>query len=168
MNILAALRRNMAWHAVPIAGLAGGVAFLLTLYPLTALLLPIDGNIMLRYFSSLVLGEAALVDERLLVLGVGLLVHLALSVLMAFVIGVVVHRWGLWVGIIGGAVLGLSFYGLNTSLFTRILGWFAWFVAVDHAVFAISHVVFGAVAGGVYEYLDDFDLPLMDPPGGDA
>jgi hypothetical protein len=78
-----------------------------------------------------------------------------MSILLAFVIGIVVHRWGMRVGIVLGALLGLAFYAINLFFFTR---YFPWYFAINGPVLLIGHVLFGAAAGGVYEALDRFDV----------
>jgi hypothetical protein len=88
---------------------------------------------------------------------VGVIVHYALSILFALVIALVIHRGGLWFGIIGGAILGLAIYSIN--LYTMTV-FFEWFFAIHNTALLISHIVFGAVAGGVYEMFDHFDLPI--------
>jgi hypothetical protein len=37
---------------------------------------------------------------------------------------------------------------------------FEWFFAIHSSVMLLSHVLFGAVAGGTYELFDHYDLPL--------
>jgi hypothetical protein len=74
------------------------------------------------------------------------------------VIAIVVHRWGLIVGIVGGAILGLAIYGINLYAMTTF---FTWFFALNNRVLLLSHILFGAVAGGVYELFDHYDLPLV-------
>jgi hypothetical protein len=39
---------------------------------------------------------------------------------------------------------------------------FEWFFAINSVVLLLSHVLFGAVAGGVYELFDHYDLPLVE------
>ncbi len=155
MQLLIALRKNVSWRAIPIAGLAGGTAFLLFDAILTPLVLKINGVLILRYIASLVLGSKALMDGGVGVVIVGILVHFVLSLLFAAIISIVVHRWGLRVGIIGGAILGLSLYGINLYAFTLV---FPWFFALNGPILLLSHVLFGAVAGGVYESLDTYDV----------
>jgi hypothetical protein len=155
MMLLRSLRKNMTWRAIPIAGLAGGATFLLFDVILTPLVLKINGVLILRYIASLLLGSKAVMDNGVGVVLVGILIHFLLSILFALVIAVVVHRWGLRVGIIGGAILGLALYGINLYTFTLV---FPWFFAINSPILLFSHVLFGAVAGGVYESLDRYDV----------
>lgn len=156
--MLDAIQRNVMWRAIPFAGLVAGTVFLLLNMILSPLLLQIDATIILRYFASIPLGTSALVTDDSSFLIVALLTHYALSIFFTLIIAIVVHRWGLGVGIVGGAILGLSFYGINFYAGTLI---FEWFFAINSPLLVISHIVFGAVAGGVYELLDTHDEPLM-------
>jgi hypothetical protein len=149
----------MAWRAVLIAGLVAGTAFLLTNVFLMPIVVQVDPLLSLRYFASLPLGRGVLTqtDNTTLIAVVGAIVHYLFSLLFALVIAIVVHRWGLIVGIAGGAILGLAIYGIN--LYTMTV-FFTWFFALNNKVLLLSHVLFGAVAGGVYELFDRYDLPL--------
>lgn len=159
--MLDAIQRNVMWRAIPFAGLIAGTVFLLMNMVLSPILFQLDPTIILRYFASLTMGTSALVADNSSFLIVGLLTHYVLSILFTLVIAIVVHRWGLGVGIVGGAILGLSIYGINLYAGTLI---FEWFFAINNPLLAVSHILFGAVAGGVYEMLDTYDEPLM---GGD-
>jgi hypothetical protein len=151
------IQRNMAWRAIPIAALAAGTVFLIPILIFAPLFMQISPALFLRYMGSLVLGSNTLVDTGVLPIIIGLILHYALALFYTFIIAVVVHRWGLAVGIIGGGLLGLCFYAINLFTMTMI---FPWFFAVNGPILLISHVLFGMVAGGVYEALDDYDLPL--------
>src|SRR5689334_16502239 len=118
--LLQSLRKHITWRAIPVAGLAGGTAFLLVDMLLTPLAYKVNGVLILRYSASLVLGGKALMDGGLGGVLVGIIVHFVLSILFALVIAVVVHRWGLRVGIIGGALLGLALYGINLYTLTLL------------------------------------------------
>jgi len=157
--MIASIRRNMTWRAVPIAGLAAGTAFLLV----TFIAMPLYGapsGLMLRYAAALVLGAGALTAEAAgpTVWAVGLVVHYALALAFALLVAVVVHRWGLLVGIVIGAVLGASLYAINLYAMTRF---FEWFFAINSPALLIAHVIYGAVAGGVYELFDHYDEPFF-------
>jgi hypothetical protein len=82
---------------------------------------------------------------------VALLVNLALSILFAGLIALIIHRWGLIVGLVGGAVLGLALYAINFYTFSFF---FPWFFPFRSWMMVVSHLIFGAVAGGTYELLE--------------
>lgn len=157
--MLHTLQKTMSWQAVLIAGLAAGTAHLITNLVLMPLVLNVDPALTLRYVASLVLGPGVLTqtDNAVLIGIVGLIVHYALSIVFTLVVAIVVHRWGLLVGIIGGAILGLALYGIN--LYTMTV-FFTWFFALHSTVLMLSHIFFGAVAGGVYELFDHYDEPI--------
>ena len=79
-------------------------------------------------------------------------VHYRLAMAMTAVIAYVIHRGGLIGGILGGAVLGLSFYFIN---YYTLSYFYPQFFAMKHWSVLASHVLFGALAGGVYELLED-------------
>jgi hypothetical protein len=64
------------------------------------------------------------------------------------------------VGIVGGAILGVAIYGINLYTLTLL---FPWFFAINSTVILLCHAIFGAVAGGVYEMFDHYDLPVTTP-----
>lgn len=153
----------MAWRALLLAWLAAGTAFLLVNVLAMPLVLEIDGTLALRYFGALLLGPDVLLGDDQTPLIVGALVNYGLALVFTTVIAIVVHRWGLLVGLLGGAALGLSIYGIN--LYTMTV-FFEWFFALNSVVLLASHVLFGLVAGGVYELFDTYDEGLN--PGGAA
>src|SRR6185369_1281603 len=85
------------------------------------------------------------------IFAVALLIHLPLSIAFACVIAFVLHRWGLLVGIVGGALLGLALYWINFGTVFNLVPWFAPMKGWETM---LAHVVFGAVAGGTYELLE--------------
>ena len=152
-----AIQRNVAWRAIPLAGLAAGTAHLVALLVLTPLMLDIQPVLPLKYMGSLVLGQGVLMEADTMTLVVGVLVHYVLSIFFTLIIAIVVHRWGLAVGIIGGALLGLCIYAINFYTMTYL---FNWMFAMHSTVSVIAHLIFGAVAGGVYELYDRYDVPI--------
>jgi uncharacterized membrane protein YagU involved in acid resistance len=145
--MLHAIQKNMTWRAVLIAGLVAGTVFLLTNVFLMPLVVEVDPILSLRYFASLPLGRGVLTqtDNTTMIAVIGVLIHYVFSLLFALVIAIVVHRWGMIVGIVGGAILGLAIYGINLYAMTVF---FTWFFALNNTVLLLSHVLFGAVAGG--------------------
>ena len=107
-----------------------------------------------RLLATIVLGRGAL-DAELTstgtALGVGIGVHLVLGLVFAFIISFTLHRWGFWVGLIGGALFGLALYAINTYTMSRFFPEFfhyrSWFMVG-------LHVVFGALCGGIYEAIE--------------
>ncbi len=152
------LRNHVSWRAVLVAAFVGASVFLLTNMLLTPLVLDINPGLVLRYIGALVLGTDVLTEPTPLSLLMGVLVHYVLSGLFAALIIIVLHRWGFWVGVIGGAVFGLALYGINMYTMTVF---FEWFFAINSSILFWSHVLFGATVGGVYELLDTYDLPLF-------
>jgi len=153
--MIASIQKNVTWRAVLLAGFIGGIVFLI----LNILFVQsISPSLLLRYIASLVMGSDVLVSTDSTALIIGVIVHFALSLVFALVITIVIHRWGLLVGIIGGGILGLSLYGINLYTLTRF---FPWFFAINTTILLFSHVIFGAVVGGVYELFDHFDVPLV-------
>ena len=153
--------RHVTWRAVLISGLVAGTLFLLTDVVLAPAILNVNASLTLRYFAALVLGSKVLTQTGSSILITGIIVHYVLSLLFALVISVVVHRWGLVVGIIGGAILGVAIYGINLYTVTLL---FPWFFAINSTVILLCHAIFGAVAGGVYEMFDHYDLPITTTP----
>lgn len=107
-----------------------------------------------RLLATIVLGRGALdaeVTPFATALGVGIAVHLVLGLVFAFVISFTLHRWGFWVGLIGGGLFGLALYAINTYTMSRFFPEFyyyrSWFMVA-------LHVIFGALCGGIYESLE--------------
>lgn len=161
MDIWSSVQKNMTWKAVPIATFLAGTIFLIIHLVVSASAFEIEPALLLRYYASLILGNEVLLETGSGAVVVGIIVHYLLSFFFTLLVAIVVHRWGLLVGIIGGAILGLAVYGLNLYLFTVL---FEWFFAIDSYALLLSHIAFGATAGGIYELFDhydeDFDLEV--------
>jgi len=149
--------RHVTWRAVLISGLVAGTLFLLTDLILAPAVTNVGAALTLRYFAALVLGSKVLTQTGTGILITGIVVHYVLSLLFALIIAIVVHRWGMAVGILGGAILGVAIYGINLYTVTLL---FPWFFAINSTVILLCHAIFGAVAGGVYEMFDHYDLPV--------
>ncbi len=141
------------WRAGVWAGLlAGGVFFLFNIWLVPAI---VGGNawVMIRLFASIVLGPDVLAPPAtcdLSALSAALAVNAVLAVLFGLLVAFVIHRGGLLAGVVGGALLGLAFYLINFYTFSLL---FPWFFAFHGWPMALSHVLFGALAGGIYEVL---------------
>ena len=145
--------RMADWRAAVIAGLLAGVAFLLLNMALTSSLLG-NADLPFQLAASLVLGPAVLppaigLGRDVFLIGLG--VHLSLAVAFTCVIAFCLHRWGIWTGIIGGALFGLALYSIN---YYFVADYVPGFATLRGWLMAASHVVFGACAGGGYEALE--------------
>lgn len=156
--MIEAIQKNVTWRAIPLAGIVGGTVLLIVNFILSPLIYEVSGWILLRYNAGLLLGSDAVTSTRTDVLVIGALVHYAFSIIFSVIIAIVIHRWGLAVGIIGGAILGLALYGINLYTMTAFA---EWFFAIHSTVFALSHALYGATVGGIYETFDHFDVDYV-------
>lgn len=149
------VRQLVDWRAAFWAGLLAGTVFLLVnLFVVPALM---EGRfwISVRLVASILLGKGVLAPPAAADAGAliaCIVVHYVLALAMAALIAYVVHRGGLIGGILGGAALGLAFYFID---YYTLTWFFPQFFAMKHWSVIVSHVLFGAIAGGVYELLED-------------
>lgn len=144
----------MDWSAAVWAGLIAGAVFLLFLAFVAPLFSPMNGWVYLRLIASIPLGETVLAPPAtydLQVLLAAIVTQLLLSVSFAMVNAFVLHRWGMIVGILGGGALGVALYVIN---FWTVSYFFPWFFPMRGFEVFLGHVVFGALAGGIYEALE--------------
>jgi len=147
------MRQLVDWRAAIWAGLISGAIFMVINMALTNSYVG-SPWVVVRLIASIAMGEGVLpppatFDTKIFV--VAFIVHIILSIGFACLIAYVIHRWGLIVGILGGAVLGLALYAIN---FYTVTALFPWFYPMRSWIMAVSHAVFGACAGGIYEGLE--------------
>lgn len=155
------LHHIFQWRLAVVAGICGGTVFLLANILYLTLVKHLNPWVVLRYTASLVLGERVLPPPAGFDAGivlVGLLVNFALAIFYALILAAIIHRWGLLVGIIGGGLFGAAIYFINIYTFTAF---YPWFFALNGLPLLLSHILYGAVTGGVYELLDYDDEPLI-------
>jgi hypothetical protein len=146
-------RQLVDWRAALLAGLFAGVAFFLLQMALTAALLG-SPWVFARMTAAIVLGRGVLPPPATFdsgIVAVAFALHLALSLAYAALIAFVLHRGGLVLGIVGGAAFGLALYAINYWTFAQ---WFPWFLDLRSGIALLTHVLFGALAGGMYELLE--------------
>ncbi len=148
------IRQVMDWSAALWAGIIAGIVFFL----LNIFFIPLflGGNlwIVVRLFASIFLGEGILAPPAtfdIIALLVSIISNLVLSIGFTALIAFVLHRWGLFTGIIGGSIFGLAIYLVN---FYSLSYFYPWFFAMNSWPFAVTHILFGGIAGGVYELLE--------------
>lgn len=141
------------WRAAVIAGIVAGIIFLVVNMGLSGRLLG-NAQLPLQLSAAMVMGAEVLPPAVGLgggVFATGIVIHLVLSVLFACVIAFCLHRWGIWVGILGGALFGLALYSINYYFMS---GFFPGLAPLRGWLMALSHIIFGACAGGIYEALE--------------
>jgi len=148
------LRQLVDWRAAFVAGLVAGTVFLL----INLFVVSGGGHggpwVMIRLWASVLMGNTIVAPPATFHAGAlvaALVTHFALSIGAAALLAVIIHRYGLWVGIIGGAAYGLALFSIN--MYT-LAYFFPQFLLLNGLPFMGAHVVFGALAGGVYEALE--------------
>lgn len=142
------------WRSAIIAGLVAGLVFLLAEMIGRAAVTGGSPWITVRYIAAIVMGENVLPPPPTfdaVIFVVALLVNFVLAVIFSMILAAIVHEWEMVVGIVIGALFGLAIYAINYYTFTRF---FPWFFPVRNWTDILSHILFGAVAGGVYEALE--------------
>jgi hypothetical protein len=160
------MRQVMDWRAAFLAGLLAGLLALLLRIALWVIVTGGSFWTPFHHSAAILLGPEALAPANVPQWGivvVGFLVHMVLSLVYTFLLAFIIHRWGLVVGIIGGALFGVAIYLINYYAFTTFFPWF--FPLRSWLVLAV-HVFFGATAGGLYEVLERDVYVLDEAPDG--
>lgn len=163
-NATRVMRQVMDWRAAVIAGLiAGLLTFVLRIFLWVAVT---GGSFWAPFYQSaaILLGPESLAPVAAPqggVVAVGILVHFTLSLLYSLILAFIIHRWGLIVGIVGGALFGVAIFVINYYTFTYF---FPWFSPLRGWLVLATNVFFGATTGGIYEALER-DVYVADEPG---
>ncbi len=148
------LKQVMDWKAAFYSGIISGFVLLLLVMFAVPSIMGWNAWIVVRYIASIFMGQTILPPPatfHLTALIIALITHIIISVGSAILLAFTIHRWELLIGIIGGAVFGLCLYGIN---FFSLTYFFPWFFLIKGWPMMLSHIIFGAVAGGVYEALE--------------
>lgn len=148
--------------AALLAGLGAGVLLLVLEMLLVPVALGGGAWAPVRMMASVVFGESLITSAAPMGLGVvlvGLLVHFAVSLLFAVVLGMLV-RWFDWgPAALFGAGFGLAMYMI---LFHATWTWLGWFAAGRTMSNILLHVTFGVTAALVYRALAGPPEPVPD------
>lgn len=155
------LRPIVDWSAAIWAGIVAGVVF----YILNIFLIPyIYGGsswAIIKYLSSTVLGQNVLPPPAsfdLTALITSFLSTIILSLIFTSILAYIIHRGGLITGIIGGAIFGLALYYIN---FNTLTVFSPWLYAMKNSANLINHIIFGILAGGLYETFEVEEYELV-------
>jgi hypothetical protein len=147
------MRQVVDWKAAVWAGVISGILFLILNSALTGFTLG-SPWVYSRLIASVIMGSGVMpppVTFDAGIFAVALVVNFVLSVAFACLLAVIIHRWGLVVGLLGGAVFGLALYLIN---FYTLSYFFPWVYPFRSWMMLTSHVLFGAAAGSIYELLE--------------
>jgi hypothetical protein len=156
------MRQLVDWSSAIWAGFIAGTVFLIVNLLLSPILLGGNAWVQLRLIASLVMGPEILAPPATFDAGAlvaALVCHYALSVGFALLVAYVIHRGGLILGILGGAVLGLFLYLIN---FYTLTYFFPQFFPLRGGAMLLSHLFFGGVVGGLYEALEVEEFVPVD------
>lgn len=146
------LRAHTNWKSAAWAGVIGGVVFLVMEMLLVWLAMGESPWGPPRMIAAIAMGQEVLPPPAtfdFVIVLVALLIHFALSVGYGLLLGWIVHRMGMGVALLTGAVFGLiAVYLVNFHLIAPML--FPWFTMAQNWVSVLSHLVFGLVVAGAY------------------
>lgn len=144
---------GIEWSAVGWAATVSAIAFLIAGSVATAFSQGGNAWTFLKMTASMLLGQQTIFNDiDFVTLVTGLIMHLMISIVGTILLVLVINRWGLLVGLIGGGLLGLALYGINFYFVSDLF--FPWLSGLRSVGLAVAHIIFGAVAGTVYELLD--------------
>jgi hypothetical protein len=105
-----------------------------------------------REASLFVVGRGAVASFSFSLFCLGLAVHFAWSFVVASAIDSFVRFFRVGPAIVLGAALGLALYLFDAVI---LVAWAPWFAAADGIAMVAAHVVFGMIAAGAYEGIED-------------
>ncbi|NVK22789.1 MAG: hypothetical protein HWD86_09745 [Kangiellaceae bacterium] len=142
------------WSAVLWSGFLAAVLTLPVLFFIFPYAVNTDTNTIIQYWSSLLLGVSVITIPASFSVSLALVacvVHIILTLVLTAFIASVFHRWGLVIGIAGGALVGLCYYAINIYSVTYF---FNWMFQLEGIWFLLFNLFTGALAGGLYEALE--------------
>ena len=148
------MQQLVDWRAAVQAALLAGTMFLLLNLFMVPYIVGGSAGVSMRLTASILLGPDILAppaDFTLMATLIALLVHYAISLASGLLLAYIIHRGGLIAGILVGALFGAALYFINFYTFTVL---FPWFFAFRSLPLFLTHMVFGALAGGLYEALE--------------
>jgi hypothetical protein len=142
-----------AGAAAALAGLIAGAVYMPGRMLFAAAWTPHGSGAPLNRIAALLLGPDVLPPQptSFVVIGIALLIHACLSLVCGQFIAHLVRRRPPVRAALFGLAIGLAIFVLNYVVIAPLM--FPWFTDGAHLGTALSHMVFGAVAGGVFSLL---------------
>ena len=142
---------NLSLKPVVTAGILAGIAFLMA----EMILLAMSGQSPFgppRMMAAMAMGKDVLPPPAtfdFVIMMVAMMVHIVLSIMSAFVFGLIYSRMGrsLPMALLLGAVFGLIMYFVAFYLATAI---WPWFEMARGMISIVGHVIYGAVLGWAF------------------
>jgi hypothetical protein len=147
------MRQLVDWGAALRSGLLCGVLVFTLSLVFSGILLK-SPWFYTRLTASLVMGSAVLHASTTFDLGIlliSLLMHMVVALLIAFLTAIIVHKYGILISVVGGALIGLAVYVIGFYAFNRFFPWLAPFRSW---IYMGEFIFYGAIAGGIYELLE--------------
>ena len=147
------MRQLVDWSAAFWAGLISGVVTFILCLLFSGILIK-SPWFYIRLVSSLIFGSRVLLAPAAFNLGyflTGLALHMILAVLIAMLIAIIVHKYGILISVVGGAVIGLAVYTIGFYSFSYF---FPWLIPFRSWMFMVEFIFYGAFAGGLYELIE--------------
>lgn len=142
------------WSAVLWSGILAAVISLPVLFFIFPSLVGTTTESIIQYWASMLLDVSIITVPATFTLPIALaaiVIHIALTLLLTAIIACIFHRWGLLLGIFGGALVGLCYYAINIYSMTYF---YNWMFQLEGIYFMTFNILLGALAGGLYESLE--------------
>lgn len=141
------------WSASGWAGFVAGAAFIVIQISFTSMFSGDANTDAIRQIAAIALGESVLPSPTpftAIVFLAAMGVHMIMSLIYARILAAIINGMTAERAMLIGAGFGAALYAVNYYAFTNA---FPWFIASRGWVTLFSHVVFGVLAAGVYQWL---------------
>jgi len=147
------MRQLVDWSAAFWSGVIGGVVTFILCLLFSGILFK-SPWFYIRLVSSLIFGSRVLLAPTAFDFGyflTGLGLHLILALLIAMLIAIIVHKYGILISVVGGAIIGLAVYAIGFYFFSHF---YPWLIPFRSSLFMLEFIFYGALAGGLYELME--------------
>lgn len=151
------MRSGIRWGAAALAGLVGGIVFMMMEMLLVWIAMGQSPWGPPRMIAAMVMGKGVLPPPATFsapIMMVAMAIHMMMSVVYGLVVGAIVHRMGKAAALATGALFGLvAVYLVNFHVVAPMM--FPWFTEAQNWVSVLSHIMFGVVTAFVYTGIRD-------------